>query len=732
MRPLRLTLDGFRSYASATTFDFVDRRLVGVVGPIGAGKSTILDGIAFALYGKTHSQAAATKTLINQRSDAGKVELVFEAGDDVWRVVRALRKDGQSEHAAYRYADLEALDSEAKPLERVVKKGAVDERLEEVLGLDFSAFGRSVMLAQNRFSEFLRAKPADRDVVLKGVFGFERIDLMQSEARRRRDELARDLEEIDRRRKDLDNEKALLAEAEQKRALATERYDQLEAIGEDVTLAIANKAAAAQDGEVQKKRIANLEELAQRLPAADATADLLAQAGDIRANIDAASAAVAEAETLEKRAHEAVETALERIGGRGKLAEVQELANAATQQTEAERLAQDRHRQTVAELADADNVMVKSSANLEAAKSEVIASQVGVDAALVAFDEAAVALQTTESADVAATLRSSLSAGDECPVCHQHVVEVPDSTAPGLDEARQRYESAHADVDQARQTHTKLEIELARVEASMRAAGESRQRAQQRADAASTAAQQLKADADATRASLFELLDGVDFEAFDRQLATLERELRDAAQLAADRRATHAKLLTTRTSTDRQLEQLAGQLHVVCGALGIDLDIGAEPTEMGDALDTIRGEWKKARRRDCRRDGRSSGTSPGGRGAAPGSAGGGELAGRFRLHHRPVGRQGDAGCPRNRGGDANGATGRGRRPGRQAGLRSHPAGCLYPTRFRSHPVQLSALPARGRTPGPEQAGKRPIRGAFRRSVSILGRRQVRGGRSHCR
>lgn len=172
MRPLRLTLDGFRSYASATTFDFANRRLVGVVGPIGAGKSTILDGIAFALYGKTHSQAAATKTLINQRSDIGKVELVFEAGGEVWRVVRALRKDGQSEHAAYRYADFEALESEAKPAERVVKKGAVDERLEEVLGLDFAAFGRSVMLAQNRFSEFLRAKPADRDVVLKGVFGF--------------------------------------------------------------------------------------------------------------------------------------------------------------------------------------------------------------------------------------------------------------------------------------------------------------------------------------------------------------------------------------------------------------------------------------------------------------------------------------------------------------------------------------------------------------------------------
>ena len=53
MRPRELTLEGFRSYRDVATFDWRDRRLVGIVGPIGAGKSSILDAIAFALYGKT-------------------------------------------------------------------------------------------------------------------------------------------------------------------------------------------------------------------------------------------------------------------------------------------------------------------------------------------------------------------------------------------------------------------------------------------------------------------------------------------------------------------------------------------------------------------------------------------------------------------------------------------------------------------------------------------------------
>ena len=53
MRPLELTVEGFRSYRERATFDWRGRRLVGIVGPIGAGKSWILDAIAFALYGKT-------------------------------------------------------------------------------------------------------------------------------------------------------------------------------------------------------------------------------------------------------------------------------------------------------------------------------------------------------------------------------------------------------------------------------------------------------------------------------------------------------------------------------------------------------------------------------------------------------------------------------------------------------------------------------------------------------
>ena len=62
------------------TFDFRDRHLVGIVGPFGSGKSTILDAIAFALYGRTPRVNRSTRSLIHQRADHAAVALRFEDG----------------------------------------------------------------------------------------------------------------------------------------------------------------------------------------------------------------------------------------------------------------------------------------------------------------------------------------------------------------------------------------------------------------------------------------------------------------------------------------------------------------------------------------------------------------------------------------------------------------------------------------------------------------------------
>lgn len=135
MRPLELRLRNFRSFSGeGHDFDFRNRRLIGIVGPIGSGKSTILDAVAFALYGRTPRIGHATKSLIHQRSDHAAVSLRFEVEGEVWEAVRQLRRSGPSQHALYR---MPGDEPDAEAVEKVMMERDVNGRVVALLGLDY-------------------------------------------------------------------------------------------------------------------------------------------------------------------------------------------------------------------------------------------------------------------------------------------------------------------------------------------------------------------------------------------------------------------------------------------------------------------------------------------------------------------------------------------------------------------------------------------------------------------
>lgn len=176
MRPLELTLEGFKSYRHPHTFNFESRTLFGIVGPTGSGKSSILEGMIFGLYGKTPSAESGTKKLINAQEWQARVQLVFEADDVAWEVVRIIRLKGTSQTI------LRRLDGVGDP---VTGDRNVTDRIEEIVGLDFESFRSSVVLAQGEFDRFLKATPTERSRILKGIFRLERVDLLRDGARTR-------------------------------------------------------------------------------------------------------------------------------------------------------------------------------------------------------------------------------------------------------------------------------------------------------------------------------------------------------------------------------------------------------------------------------------------------------------------------------------------------------------------------------------------------------------------
>jgi exonuclease SbcC len=95
MRPLRLTLDGFGSYRQLAEADFSDVDFFALTGPTGSGKSTLIDGLCFALYGTVPrwGKENAIADALAPAANACRVSLVFEAAGKRYAAVRALNRD---------------------------------------------------------------------------------------------------------------------------------------------------------------------------------------------------------------------------------------------------------------------------------------------------------------------------------------------------------------------------------------------------------------------------------------------------------------------------------------------------------------------------------------------------------------------------------------------------------------------------------------------------------------
>lgn len=422
MRPLELTVEGFRSYRQRTTFDWRGRRLVGIVGPIGAGKSSILDAISFALYGKTPAVEGATRTLIHQLCTACHVELRFEVDGEIWRAVRALRKKGQSGH---QLEHLAADEEGATVLESVTGDDPMKERVERLLGMDFKAFCRSVLLAQNRFSEFLTATPADRDRVLKGVFGYERLDAALVVAKGR-------LAEGEVRLTVLVEERGRIHDARQRldtaRAVATEaarRLADVEAAAPDVQRWAAEEQAARAAATEAVEHADRLREIAAGVPAPEAINAEIEVASHAERLVTGAKGVLEAAVAARAAAETALADVRARIGDRDRFRSFERLVEQQERDVQAVTRAGKAAATAAGEDAAArDTAEVRRGAVSEATDAVAAAEQTASDEDLSVRD-AREALATAQHTEMAHELRTGLIAGAPCPVCAQVVITVP-------------------------------------------------------------------------------------------------------------------------------------------------------------------------------------------------------------------------------------------------------------------------------------------------------------------
>ena len=177
MRPLRLELRGFTSFRETAVVDFEGRRLFAITGPTGAGKSSLLDAITWALYGEAPRVGRATRQLITHGARSMAVQFDFSVRGERYRVSR------QAPSSIGTRIERQRPDGTWEPLaDRAREVGA---RVTELLGLDFATFTKTVLLPQGAFDEFLRGDEPQRRDILTRLLGLGRYEEAGSKARNR-------------------------------------------------------------------------------------------------------------------------------------------------------------------------------------------------------------------------------------------------------------------------------------------------------------------------------------------------------------------------------------------------------------------------------------------------------------------------------------------------------------------------------------------------------------------
>jgi exonuclease SbcC len=428
MRPIELTIEGFRSFKESTKIDFRGRNLVGILGPIGSGKSTLLDAICFALYGKTPTIGQGTRELVNQKSNPNQasVELVFRSQDGNgnlrgWLAQRIIRtSSGGGQVGLYEYD----LDLSQRGRLVVDKAREMNERIETILGIDFDGFSRSILLAQGRFAEFLNARPSERDVVLKGVFGLQRIDEMREEAGTR----------LNTSRSRVETLEIALDQSVQARSqfdeLSTERT-KLENLSLELTGVLEKIKPLAQRTNSMRENYASVEEqirgmekLRDSLPRADETEILLDRMDESTSKRTSIDELRKQAETDVLKAEEQLATSELEIGGKEEILArqglIEHVKSAAQSLEQADQLLKEKNvlcRTIVSAVSNA----VQEHRDSEKQLSEIIDRIDTIEKQLIVAKER---LKDAEKHDKVGALLSELEVGDSCPICGSEVTNI--------------------------------------------------------------------------------------------------------------------------------------------------------------------------------------------------------------------------------------------------------------------------------------------------------------------
>lgn len=180
MIPIKLTIKGLFSYQNEQTIYFdrlIEGQLFGIFGSVGSGKSSILEAIAFALYGETerlNNRDDRNYNMMNLKSDELFIDFIFSNFDEkIYRFLVKGKRHGKKFEKVNTFDRTTYIDVNGswQPM--------IESTAEHILGLSYDNFRRTIIIPQGKFQEFLQLTDKARTDMLKDIFQLDKYEFFQ-------------------------------------------------------------------------------------------------------------------------------------------------------------------------------------------------------------------------------------------------------------------------------------------------------------------------------------------------------------------------------------------------------------------------------------------------------------------------------------------------------------------------------------------------------------------------
>lgn len=198
MIPVKLILSGFLSYRDTIEIDFTTFELACISGHNGAGKSSLLDAVTWALFGEARKR---DDSLINAQSNTAEVRLDFRYENNLYRIQRSKPRDKTAQLEFF----VQTADGGWKPLtEKSLRE--TENAIQSTLRMNYETFTNASFFLQGKADQFAQQRPGDRKRILSSILGLEVWEEYQKRAAERRKTLESEVSTLDARLEDIQTE----------------------------------------------------------------------------------------------------------------------------------------------------------------------------------------------------------------------------------------------------------------------------------------------------------------------------------------------------------------------------------------------------------------------------------------------------------------------------------------------------------------------------------------------